>query len=198
MIRRGARFCALTLLLWSSYALCTEELRGTAVRIFDGDSFILRLDSGKDVDVRLGEIDAPEKSQPHADVSRAALTDLILKRKLRAVVIDVDPYKRKVARVYRVDDGLDINAEQIERGNAWVYRRWVRDKTLFEREKNAKERRRGLWALPEAQRTPPWKWRRDHPKDPARPAAAGVHSPAVSLSKPSVSIPKIEMLPTLP
>jgi endonuclease YncB( thermonuclease family) len=191
----GARGCAFVLFLWLpgwSPAAPAEELRGTALRIFDGDSFILRLDSGRDVEVRLAEIDAPEKSQPHADESRAALTALIFKRKLRAQVLDVDPYQRKVVRAYRVDDALDINAEMVERGHAWVYRRWVRDKTLFEREKRAQAQRLGLWALPEAQRTPPWKWRREHPREhrpehdlehekgSALPPAAGVHSPALS------------------
>lgn len=178
-MRHGV-WLALICLLWPALAVQAEELRGTALKIFDGDSFILQLDgSGKKLDVRLAEIDAPEKDQPYANESRAALNELIFRRKLKAVVLDTDSYKRKIVRLYRVDDGLNINATLVERGHAWVYRRWVRDKTLFDREKTAKQQRLGLWALPEAQRTPPWKWRYEHRKERAPlPEAAGVHSPA--------------------
>jgi endonuclease YncB( thermonuclease family) len=165
VIRLAAQ-CALTLLLCVAgcQAPADETLYGRAVRIFDGDSFRLALRDGGQVEVRLGEIDAPEKDQPHADESRAALRALIDGLQLRLKVIDVDAYQRKVARVYRVDDNLDVNAEMILQGHAWVYRRWVRDQSLYGLERKAREARRGLWALPEAQRMPPWRWRRGQPE----------------------------------
>jgi endonuclease YncB( thermonuclease family) len=139
------------------------ELHGRATRVFDGDSFLLRLDGGGTVEVRLGEIDAPEKAQPYADESRAALRELILDRDLRLQVIDEDKYGRTVARAYLVGSNLDVNADLVGRGHAWVYRYHLRDRRLLDLERAAREARRGLWALPEAERTPPWKWRREHP-----------------------------------
>ena len=45
----------------------------------------------------------------------------------------------------------------VERGHAWVYRKTVRDQTLFGLEATAKAEKRGLWASDVA--TPPWEWR---------------------------------------
>jgi len=42
-------------------------------------------------------------------------------------------------------DGVDANAEQVRRGVAWVYERYVTDKTLYAVQEEAKAERRGLW-----------------------------------------------------
>ena len=54
---------------------------------------------------------------------------------------------------------VGVNAELIHKGAAWVYRDYVRDRTLFALEDEARNAKRGLWALPEAERIPPWEWR---------------------------------------
>jgi Micrococcal nuclease (thermonuclease) homologs len=41
-------------------------------------------------------------------------------------------------------DGLDVNAEQVERGMAWVYRKYARDQALFALEREARNAKRGL------------------------------------------------------
>lgn len=128
------------------------------IRVRDGDSLLVRAD-GRDIEVRLADVDAPERGQPHADPARKALIDLLQRRDVTVEVLDTDTYKRKVARVRRVPDGLDINAEVVRAGNAWVFRRYVRDPSLFTLEQSARERRAGLWALPEDQRVPPWTYR---------------------------------------
>lgn len=133
-------------------------LKGIVVKVHDGDSLVVQAGNA-DVEVRLADVDAPERGQPHADQARKALTDLLQRRAVSVEVLDVDQYRRKVARVRRVDDGLDINTEVVRRGHAWVYRRYVRDQNLFAVEQNAKDHRLGLWALPEEQRVPPWRYR---------------------------------------
>lgn len=156
------------LLLLASLGACAapQSITGTVRRVFDGDSMIVRA-SGRDIEVRLGEIDTPEKGQPYADTSRKALQGMVLGKRVRLQVLDRDQYGRTVARVYRLPDELWVNAELVRRGHAWVYRRHVRDEGLYDIERDAKARRVGLWALPEAQRTPPWQWRRAHPPEPA-------------------------------
>ena len=72
------------------------------------------------------------------------------------MVQDTDRYGRTVGRVYVGD--LDVNAEMVKRGAAWVYRDYAKDPSRLENE--AKAAKRGLWALPEAQRCPPWDWRK--------------------------------------
>lgn len=131
---------------------------GRVVRIFDGDSLVVRTHDG-DVEVRLADVDAPEKGQPYADNARTGLAGLIDGREVRIEVLDVDQYRRKVARVHRAADNLDINAEVVRRGHAWVYRRYVRDQSLFVFEQAARDGRIGLWALAEELRIPPWRYR---------------------------------------
>jgi endonuclease YncB( thermonuclease family) len=159
-----AGVCAALLLLASVVACAApQSITGTVKRVFDGDSMIVRA-GGRDIEVRLAEIDTPEKGQPYADTSRKALQGMVLRKKVRLQVLDEDQYGRTVARVYRLPDEAWINAEMVRRGHAWVYRRHVRDKSLYDVEREAKARQAGLWALPEAQRTPPWEWRRAHPR----------------------------------
>lgn len=134
------------------------QFTATTIRVRDGDSLLVRA-GGKDIEVRLADVDAPERGQPHADQARKALIDLLQRREVRVEVLDTDTYRRKVARVRRLPDGLDINAEVVRTGNAWVYRRYVRDQALFVLEQVARQQRAGLWALPEAQRVPPWAYR---------------------------------------
>jgi endonuclease YncB( thermonuclease family) len=47
----------------------------------------------------------------------------------------------------------------VRRGAAWVFRRYSDDPELLRLEDEARAARRGLWALPEAERVPPWDWR---------------------------------------
>ena len=172
----------LVVLLLIGQPLGADELIGIATKVFDGDSFIVRVIEGPEIEVRLGEIDAPEQDQPYADIARAALRGMILDRKLRIVVFDTDQYHRKVARVYRVEDGVDINAELVRRGHVWVYRRRVKDRSLYDLERAARDQQLGLWALPEADREPPWRWRRAHPRQ-KKETSQNVDRPVASISR---------------
>jgi endonuclease YncB( thermonuclease family) len=152
--------CALAALAVPVPAAVPEspQFTATTIRVRDGDSLLVRA-GGRDIEVRLADVDAPERGQPHADQARKALIDLLQRREVRVEVLDTDAYRRKVARVRRLPDGLDINAEVVRTGNAWVYRRYVRDQALFALEQVARQQRAGLWALPESQRVPPWDYR---------------------------------------
>lgn len=179
---RVQRTAAQALLFCLAFVLpvrASDTLRGQVTRVFDGDSFLIELADRRIVEVRLAEIDAPEKDQPHADAARAALRELILDREVELRVLDQDRYGRSVARAWLQPRHLDINAELVSQGHAWVYRRHLRDRSLLELENAARESRRGLWALPEAQRAAPWTWRRTHP--PAEPQ--NVDKPLASMSR---------------
>jgi len=73
------------------------------------------------------------------------------------VIQDTDRYGRTVGRVYV--GNVDVNAEMVKQGAAWVYRKYAKDQSLYALENEAKAAKRGLWGLPEAARTPPWEWR---------------------------------------
>ncbi|SDB21784.1 thermonuclease family protein [Belnapia rosea] len=134
-----------------------EELRGRVVGIADGDTLTLLTDAQTAIRVRLSEIDTPERRQPYGSRAREALSNLAYGRHARVDVVDEDRYGRTVGRV-RIG-ATDVNAEMVRRGAAWVYRRYSRDPALLWIEAEARAARRGLWALPEAQRVPPWEWR---------------------------------------
>src|SRR5689334_3036099 len=144
------------LLLLSPLALAAE-LTGRVVGIADGNTLTVLEDARRQTKVRLAEIDTPESGQPYGSRARQALSDLAFGKSVRVVVQDTDRYGRTVGRVYV--GPLDVNAEMVRQGAAWVYRRYSHDASLLQLEQEAREARRGLWALPEAQRMPPWEWR---------------------------------------
>jgi endonuclease YncB( thermonuclease family) len=140
-----------------------RDFSGTVRTIFDGDSFLVRPANARaksaEIDVRLQDIDAPEKSQPYGNTARAALVDIIADRDVFVDVIDTDRYGRKIVRVFREPDRLDVIKAMVRDGHVWVYRRKVQDASLVELEDAAREARRGLWALPDEDLMPPWQYR---------------------------------------
>ncbi|MFC3127218.1 thermonuclease family protein [Pseudoroseomonas globiformis] len=146
------------LLLHLAAPVLAAELRGEAVGVADGDTLTLLTPDRQQVRVRLAQIDAPEAGQPWGSRARQALADLVFRRSVVVLVMDTDRYGRTVGMV-RVGR-LDANAEMVRQGHAWVYRQYLRDRSLLAVEEEARQARRGLWALPEAERVPPWAWRR--------------------------------------
>jgi len=126
--------------------------------VSDGDTLTLLTAEKQQVKVRLGEIDTPESRQPYGQRAKQALSDLAFGKQARVVVQDTDKYGRTVGRVYV--GGVDVNAEMIRQGAAWVYRQYLKDQSLLALEQQAKSAKRGLWGLPEAERCPPWDWRK--------------------------------------
>lgn len=154
------KFLAFALFLLSSFAaLADAGFEGVVTKVFDGDSFLVRPARGKDIDVRLVDIDAPEKQQPYGNTARAALQRLIGGRRVYVEVIDTDQYARKVARVYRLPDRLDVARDLVHDGHVWVWRKYARDQSLFPLEDTAQAAHLGLWSLPAADRVPPWRFR---------------------------------------
>ena len=134
-----------------------DELRGRVVGVADGDTLTV-LDAGRQqIKVRLAEIDAPEKAQPYGQRSKQALSGLCFGREAIVDNTGRDRYGRTIGRVRC--GGVDVNAEQIRRGMAWVYDRYVTDKRLYPMQAEAQTARRGLWADPAP--VPPWAWRQN-------------------------------------
>jgi micrococcal nuclease len=132
-------------------------LPGVVVGIVDGDTADVRLQSGM-IRVRLHAVDAPERDQPHGAASKQVLSKLVYGKNVNVEPVEQDRYDRLVARLWLGD--LDVNAEMIKQGAAWVYRRYADDPAYCAHEKSARDVRRGLWSLPRDQRTAPWEWRK--------------------------------------
>ncbi len=135
-----------------------EALTGKVVGVHDGDTITVLTSEKKSFKIRLAEIDTPESSQPYGSRAKQELSDLVFGKDVTIIVRDTDRYGRIVGRV--LTGFLDVNAEMIKRGAAWIYREYARDEVLFYLEDKARASKVGLWALPEAERIPPWEWRR--------------------------------------
>lgn len=141
-------------LLWS-LATHAAEFDGQVVGISDGDTLTVQTDDNQRVRVRLAGIDAPEHDQLYGTAATRSLAALALNRIVRVRRVSEDDYGRVVGVV--VADGRDLDAEQVRRGMAWVYRRYSRSRRLYALEAEAKQARRGLWA--DLNPIPPWDWR---------------------------------------
>jgi endonuclease YncB( thermonuclease family) len=146
-------------LLLVSQPLLAEELQGQVVGISDGDTLTLLTPERRQVRVRLYGIDAPESRQPYGTRAQQELSALAFRKAIRVVVEDIDQYGRTVGRIWA--GTVDVNAELVRRGAAWVYRQYNRDPALPPLEAEARRARRGLWALPASEQVPPWEWRRN-------------------------------------
>lgn len=147
---------ALSALALAAFSLTAHaaELDGRVVRVADGDTLTMLVHSRK-MRVRLVEIDAPEKRQAFGKRSGQSLFQICMGKPARIVTQGIDRYDRVLGRVYCA--GVDANAEQVRRGMAWVYDRYVTDTSLYVQQDDARGARRGLWADPRP--VPPWAWR---------------------------------------
>jgi endonuclease YncB( thermonuclease family) len=130
------------------------DLTGHVIRITDGDNLIVVINN-KQVRVRLAGIDAPEENQPFGTHSRESLSDLCFWKQVTVAPNGKDQYGRMFAKV-RCGD-IDAGEEQVKRGMAWVYDRYIKDPSLIPLQDEAKAAKRGLWA--DSYLTPPWEWR---------------------------------------
>lgn len=131
------------------------DFSGTVVGVSDGDTISVLKDREK-VKVRLVEIDAPEKGQAYGNRSKQALSALVHGKQVEIKEHGTDRYGRTLGRIYQ--SGLDVNAEMVRRGMAWVYVKYAKDQGLYQIQAEAREQRRELWADKEP--VPPWEWRR--------------------------------------
>lgn len=142
-------------------------LFGKVINIIDGDTVTI-LDANKEEHrIRLGEIDAPEKSQAFGKESAAELKELVLDKQVKIFWKKKDNFTWKTTdhqeKRGRIIGGIYIderfiNRELVERGAAWHYKEFSKDDTLTQAEAYAKKNKYGLWANPDA--VSPWEYRK--------------------------------------
>ena len=131
----------------------TFALSGKVVSVHDGDTVTV-LQDARQIKVRLYGIDAPELKQPYGKKSRQFLANLIAGKVVEVNENGKDRYKRTIGTIYL--DGKDINAQMVEAGYAWAYRKF--SKKYAPQESGAKYQKLGLWRDEEP--VPPWEWRK--------------------------------------
>lgn len=138
--------------------------------VVDGDSIRLTTANGR-VDLRLASIDAPEWSQRSGQAAKRHLEQLTSGRRATFFQIDTDRYDRPV--VFMVVSGnsasdrsaapfgdhrqIDVNAQMVADGHAWHAIAYSSSERLAAFERQAMEKRLGLWA--DANPVPPWEFR---------------------------------------
>jgi len=122
-----------------------ETLVGRVVGVTDGDTIKVLVEN-RTIKVRLAEIDTPERGQPWASRAKQALSDKVFGEEIEVRILSTDRYGRTVGHVWIGD--RHINREMVREGHAWVYRRYLDDKTLLDDETHAQQNGIGLWGCP--------------------------------------------------
>ena len=142
-------------------------LTGKIIQVSDGDTINI-LVGQQTHRIRLASIDAPETAhgsarpgQPYGEASRKHLADYVAGKTLTLICFEKDRYERDVCDVPVGD--TTANRLQVQYGMAWANHqgggKYLRDHSLIELEKKAKQAKLGLWAEPNA--IAPWVWRFD-------------------------------------
>lgn len=142
----------------------SKNYSATVNKVSDGDTVRVTDSHGQEHKIRLAFIDAPETKQTHGQNSKAALTKMVDGKTVNIEVIDIDQYRREVARI--LINGQDANLAQIENGHAWHYQSIAKrnqpknDYARYESaQTEAQKKRKGLWH----QKDPlaPWTFRKE-------------------------------------
>ncbi|KAH0461929.1 hypothetical protein IEQ34_009504 [Dendrobium chrysotoxum] len=109
--------------------------------------------------IRLRGVDAPEVGMAYGEEAKQVLVKMIQGKCLKIHVYNEDTYGRSVGDVYYND--IFIQEQLLKRGCVWHYVAYDRRPEFAKWQKEARDARRGLWALPDPEK--PWEWRRNNP-----------------------------------
>ena len=144
-------------ILLAMTTVSAKTITGKVIKVSDGDTIVIQSSKNKKLKVRLAKIDAPELAQPYGQAAYIALNQLLISQTVKIEYKNKDRYQRIVGQVYL--NNLDVGAEMVSQGHAWVYRQYSNDFYLYGLEYWARFTQKGLWVLPTDQRVPPWEWR---------------------------------------
>lgn len=144
------------LFLLASCQLSAEEFEARVTKIVDGDSFYVMKEDGTQVRIRLAEVDAPESTRPWGIKATRALREKIGSQVIKLKIRNTDHWNRLVAWVWL--DGIEVNKWLVQKGHAWVSRKYVKRYELLDDERVARESGQGLWSLSEKERLDIWLW----------------------------------------
>ncbi len=134
-----------------------REFKGTVTRVIDGDSMIIK-NGDTEEEVRLADIDAPEKDQLYGKWAKEYVA---MFTRSRQVTIrhrgQRAPGGALIAEVL-LEDGSSLNEVMLKEGVAWYDSQHFNDEKLRSLEEKAQNSRKGLWRQKDAE--PPWIWRK--------------------------------------
>jgi len=156
------------LLIFTIFIVCEPVIAKTlhdvpVTKVIDGDTIVVN-DGIKNIKVRLWGIDTPEYRQPYSKSAKKFTTKLLQYELVDLVIKDYDKYGRVVAMVI-MKDGDSINELLVKKGYAWVHIYYCKEaicKTWKSYQREARERKAGLWREPEP--LAPWIYKQKYKK----------------------------------
>jgi len=131
------------------------------IGVKDGDTVEILMD-GKPQVVRLSHIDCPEKKQPFGNKAKQFASDLCFGKKVKlSTGWKKDRNKRLLAEII-LSNGKNLNKELVKNGFAWHYKKYSKDNSYDDLEKQARKLKLGLWN--DKMPTAPWEWRKSRKK----------------------------------
>ena len=150
---------ALCLFVFSAQASShlADSLEGRVIKITDGNTLTVMLPENAQLKVQLAGIDAPEKNQPHYQIAKQALSDKVFIEDVRVEIVSWEKSNLAIANI--VLNGEYVNSWMVAEGHAWASPQDSDDSELADIQASAKAGMRGIWALSDTERVPPWEWR---------------------------------------
>ena len=134
-----------------------ESIVATVTKVIDGDSLKAKTKEGKEYEIQVEGIDAPELKQPHGKEATEALSKMVMGKEIKVTWTKKDNFDRLLAQIHV--DKTHANQEMLRTGHAWHFKRDNQSKELAELEEEAKKAKRGLWATENPQA--PWDFRKE-------------------------------------
>ena len=125
------------------------------ILVVDGDT--IRAEAkGKEIKIRLVEIDAPEMNQPFGAQSKNFLNRLLYEKEVTLIAQGEDRYGRVLGNLF--SNELNVNMLMVKFGFAWVYDEYAKNSSLYKYQDQAKAENLGLWQAKDP--IAPWVWRK--------------------------------------
>ena len=125
------------------------------IRVIDGDT--IRAEAkGKEIKIRLVEIDAPEMNQPFGAQSKNFLNRLLYEKDVTLIAQGEDRYGRILGNLF--SNELNVNMLMVKFGFAWVYDEYAKNSSLYKYQNQAQAENLGLWRAKDP--IAPWVWRK--------------------------------------
>ncbi|KAJ0258663.1 Staphylococcal-like nuclease CAN2 [Hirschfeldia incana] len=111
--------------------------------------------------IRLRGIDAPESQMPFGKEAQEELLKIVQWKSLKVFVYGEDRYGRCVGDLYC--NGVFVQEAMLKKGLAWHYVAYDKRTVLANWEKEARQKRIGLWASSNPEK--PWDWRKNNRRE---------------------------------
>ena len=125
------------------------------IRVVDGDTIRAEA-NGKEIKIRLVEIDAPEMNQAFGAQSKNFLNRLLYQKNVTLIAQGEDRYGRVLGNLF--SNELNVNMLMVKFGFAWVYDEYAKNSSLYKYQDQAKAENLGLWRAKDP--IAPWVWRK--------------------------------------